>query len=105
MVKPCYYEYVAHMVRFFLTTPEQIQVREHTKADLRNWLAVDRIWSVLDDTNREIIKTMCAAKKDDKENLRDRVLDLTKRVRKTEGEIWLLYRQITHEIAKVRGLI
>ena len=52
----CYYtDYVNHMVRFYLTTPETLQMQGKRKADIENWIAVQDVWHKLGADDKQVL--------------------------------------------------
>ena len=52
----CYYtDYVNHMVRFFLSTPDTLKLEDKRKPDVDNWLAVQDIWHRLPDEDKRVL--------------------------------------------------
>jgi hypothetical protein len=52
----CYYtEYVNHMVRFYLTTPDTLKMDGKRSADIANWLAVQAAMQAIKPEDREIV--------------------------------------------------
>ena len=53
----CYYtDYVNHMVRFYLSTPETLQMEGKRKADIENWIAVQDVWHKLGTDEKGILE-------------------------------------------------
>ena len=52
----CYYtDYVNHMIRFFLTTPDTLHIEGKRKADVQNWMAVQAVWHGLTVENKKVL--------------------------------------------------
>lgn len=98
----CYYtDYVNHMIRFYLSTPDTLKMEGKRKADIENWLAVQDVWRKLGADNKLILEM---------------VYDLHFKV--TEGvriycektgtkphDVWVLVTKTCAAIARRRGLI
>ena len=98
----CYYtDYVNHMVRFYLTTPDSLMTDGKRKADIDNWIAVQEVWHRLSDSDKQVLTEIYKAH-----------FRLTEGVRmycdKTGADpykIWVLITKISATIAKRRGLV
>ena len=98
----CYYtEYVNHMIRFYMTTPETLSMDGKRNADIANWLAVQ-------DVMRNI-------KPDDKEKVL-RIYSLDFRLPKAvdmyceetgadKTDVWRVLTKVLSLIARKRGLV
>ena len=52
----CYYtEYVNHMIRFYLTCPETLNMDGKRAADISNWLAVQSVMHHLSDESAQFV--------------------------------------------------
>ena len=53
----CYYtDYVNHMIRFYLSTPDTLQMEGKRKADIDNWIAVQDVWRKLNQRDKEVLE-------------------------------------------------
>lgn len=98
----CYYtEYVNHMIRFYMTTPETLSMDGKRNADIANWLAVQ-------DVMRNI-------KPEDKEKVL-RIYSLDFRLPKAvdmyceetgadKTDVWRVLTKVLSLIARKRGLV
>ena len=98
----CYYtDYVNHAIRFYLSTPEKLDLTGKRKADMDNWIAVQSVFHIL--------------KPDDKQKMIDIYNShyrLQEGVRiycdKTGADLkrtWVLVTKVIAAIAKRRGLV
>lgn len=97
-----YTDYVSHMIRFYISRPDGIQVREYSCAEVNNWHAVHAVFSDLDKEEAQLLTdvyrviampfsgavSMCAY-----------IHDMT------ENEVWKLIAHTNKRIAERRGLI
>ena len=98
----CYYtDYVNHMIRFFLSTPERIDLQGKRKADVDNWLAVQAIWYRMPEQDKEVLKTIYALNRNVAEGVRIYCEQTGTDTRKT----WILITKTCAAIAKRRGLV
>lgn len=98
----CYYtDYVNHMIRFFLSTPEQVQVQGKRKADIDNWISVQNVWHRLPDSDKQVLTTIFGLDHKVAEGVRKYCEQTGADVRKT----WVLVTKTCATIAKVRGLV
>lgn len=52
----CFYtEYVNHMIRFYLSCPDLLDVGGKKKADIENWIAVQAVFHALTDSERDLV--------------------------------------------------
>ena len=55
----CYYtDYVNHMIRFYLSTPETLQMQGKKKADIENWISTQEVWHKLKDDDKKVLETI-----------------------------------------------
>lgn len=98
----CYYtDYVNHMVRFFLSTPDRLDMKDKRKADLDNWLAVQAVWYKLPDESKQVLKTIF----DLHHRVSEGVRMYCEQTGADEYRIWVLVTKTSAAIAKRRGLI
>lgn len=97
----CYYtDYVNHMIRFYLTTPETLQMEGKRKADIDNWIAVQDVFRKLPDADKatltDIYKTHYKVQEGVKLYCQKTGADPVK--------IWVLVTKTSATIARRRGL-
>ena len=98
----CYYtDYVNHMVRFYLSTPETLQMEGKRKADIENWIAVQDVWHKLGTDDKNILEQIYKAHY----RLAEGVRIYCGNTATDPYEIWKLITRIHAAIAKRRGLI
>ena len=98
----CYYtDYVNHAIRFYLTTPDTLQMQGKRHADIENWLAVQDVWHKLGTEDRSVLETVYR-----------KHYKLTEGVRMycqetgTEPiKVWFLITKTSSLIARRRGLV
>ena len=98
----CYYtDYVNHMIRFYLTTPESLQVQGKRKADISNWIAVQDVWRKLGAEEKEVLEKVYS--------LHYRTTEAVKIYCEQTGadtyKTWVLITKTVAQIAKRRGLV
>ena len=104
--KKFYSDYVEHMVRFFLTCPDGIQVREHTKVDVINWKAVQLVWSMCgDQVKRIMIEYVKQPAPGEKVLIQEKVRTIANRERLTIDAVWHKIKRFEQCVAQVRKLI
>ena len=55
----CYYtDYVNHMIRFYLSTPDTLQMQGKRKSDIENWIAVQDVWHRLGTDDKDILENV-----------------------------------------------
>jgi len=97
-----YTEYVNHMIRFFLTCPEQLRLDSVRKrADVDNWVSVQAVLHQLSDEDRKRIETVYKTNW----NLVAAVNEYCKRTEEDERMVWTLLVKVSTAIARQRGLI
>lgn len=97
-----YTQYVNHMVRFFLSREESLELDERTTgADAVNWAAVQGVFRELTDEQKKAIRFIFAKDCDIVEQVRHwaelNALEL--------DDVWTMLYRFSKKIAKVRGLI
>lgn len=98
----CYYtDYVNHMIRFFLSTPDKLDMKDKRKADLDNWLAVQAVWYKLPDESKQVLKTIF----DLHHRVSEGVRMYCEQTGADEYRTWVLVTKTSAAIARRRGLI
>ena len=98
----CYYtDYVNHMIRFFLTTPESLHIEGKKKADVQNWMAVQAVWHGLSENNKKVLTEVYGRHHWITEAVRLYCLETGAE----PDKIWVLITKTGAAIAKKRGLI
>lgn len=98
----CYYtDFVNHMIRFYLSTPQTLQMEGKRKADIENWLAVQDVWRKLDTDDRLTIEMIYSLHYRVPEGVRM----YCEKVGTDEKEIWILLTKTNAKIARRRGLV
>ena len=97
----CYYtDFVNHMIRFYLSTPETLKMDGKRKADIDNWLAVQEVWHKIGADDRTILEMIYS--------LHYRVPEGVRMYCDKTGtdpyKIWVLITKVSAAIAKRRGL-
>ena len=97
-----YTTYVNHAIRFFLTTPESLTVKEHTTPDVNNWLAVQAVWCDLKPEEQDILRDLYGYRN---RPFADCVKQASVNRNMPLGEVWKLVLAVTYRIARARGLV
>ena len=98
----CYSEYVNHMVRFYLTSPESIRIDGHTAADINNWMAVQAVFADLNDSERSILTNIYSVRD---RRIQDTIADYCRQFDLNPNAVWALLVRVTAKIARQRGLV
>jgi len=100
--RTCYTEYVAHMIRFYIASPESIDVQGHTQAEVKNWMAVQAVFADMDPEDQRLLTDI----------FRRKSLQFPDAVRvcaivheRKENDAWKLIAMTNTKIARMRGLI
>jgi hypothetical protein len=98
----CYYtDFVNHMIRFYLSTPETLKMDGKRKADIDNWLAVQDVWRKLGTDDRNIMEQIYKAHYRVPEGVRM----YCENTGADSYKSWMLLTKTCYAIAKRRGLI
>ena len=98
----CYYtDYVNHMIRFYLSTPDTLQMQGKRKSDIENWIAVQDVWHRLCTDDKDILENVY--------KLHYRVSEGVRMYCEKTGadtyKTWVLVTKTSAAIAKRRGLV
>ena len=98
----CYYtDYVNHMIRFYLSTPETLKMDGKRKADVDNWLAVQAVWHGLPNSNKQVLTTIYGLDHKVSEGVRKYCEQTGADTLKT----WIMVTKTCAAIARRRGLV
>ena len=98
----CYYtDYVNHMIRFYLSTPDSLTMEGKRQADVNNWLAVQEILRRMNDDDRRVLTTVFKKHHRVSEGVRIYCEETGADTYKT----WVIITKASQAIAKRRGLI
>ena len=98
----CYYtDYVNHMIRFYLSTPDTLDMEGKRKPDIDNWLAVQAIWYKLKDQDKEILTDVFKAHY----RLSEGVRIYCEQTGADKYKTWVLVTKTCAAIARKRGLV
>ena len=100
----CYYtDYVNHMIRFYLSTPDglDLRTRKYTKASINNWSAVQIVFLHLDpdeaDKLREIYTSGMPLPKSVEQYATGHSMDIE--------DVWKIITKFAAKVARVRELV
>ena len=99
--KKFYTDYVNHAVRFYMTTPDSLQLAGHSPADLANWVSVQTALSEMPQEDQELVRTVVGANEPTEMAVR-RFAD---RYDRTMSDLWTVMNGFTKRVAVLRGLI
>jgi hypothetical protein len=98
----CYYtDYVNHAIRFYLSTPETLQVEGKRKADMENWMAVQSVFHFLTDEQKQVLTQVYRLH----HRLPEGVRMYCEKTGTDEKKVWILVTKVNSAIAKRRGLV
>lgn len=100
----CYYtDYVCHMIRFYLSTPDGInlQKRRYTNASIANWIAVQMVFHRMEQTEAEMVKAVFEC-----DHYLPKAVDAyCKKTGADADEVWRVLTKVNARIARARELI
>ena len=100
--KRCYYtDYVNHAIRFYLSTPNTLDMDGKRKADMDNWIAVQSVWHFLKPDEKQVLEEVYRTHHFLPEAVR---LYCTK-TGTDELKIWSMITKVSAAIARRRGLV
>ena len=98
----CYYtDYVNHAIRFYLSTPDSLDMTGKRKADMENWIAVQSVFHILKPEDRQVLTEVYKAHF----RLPEGVRIYCEKTGEDEKRIWILVTKVVSAIAKRRGLV
>ena len=102
-VRTKYYftDYVNHMIRFYLGSPDSLPLEGKTASSVANWCAVQRVLYKLPEPEQVIVRTVFAPGTP----VPKAVKDYCKANGTDEQELWGFVTKLVYKIAKARGLV
>ena len=98
----CYYtDYINHMIRFYLSTPNTLKMDGKRHADIENWLAVQDVWRKLNEDDKLTIEMIYSLHYRVPEGVRM----YCEKTGADQNKIWVLITKTNAAIAKRRGLV
>lgn len=98
----CYYtDYVNHAIRFYLSTPETLDMAGKRKADMENWIAVQSIFHILKPEQKQVLTDVYKMH----HRLPEGVRMYCEKTGADEQKTWILITRVCAAIAKRRGLV
>ena len=98
----CYYtDYVNHAIRFYLSTPDKLDMTNKRKADMENWIAVQAVFHFLKDDDRQVLIDVYKAS----HRMTEGVRIYCEKTGADEQKTWVLITKVSSMIARRRGLI
>ena len=98
----CYYtDYVNHAIRFYLSTPERLDMTGKRKADMENWIAVQSVWHFLKDEDRQVLTDVYRKH----HRIQEGVRMYCKETGADEQKLWNMITKVSAMIARRRGLV
>lgn len=101
--KTYYTDYVNHMIRFYLSTPEGIDFRKrsYSQASIDNWLAVQLVMRKTDEKDTEMVREVFGCG----HYMPKAVDEYCKKTGAESDDVWKVLSKINSKIARVRGLV
>ena len=101
--KTYYTDYVNHMIRFYLSTPDGIDLRnrEYTSVSIANWSAVQMVFHKTDPLDIALVRAVFACGY----YLPKAVDDYCQQNNMNPDEVWKVLNRVNAKIARVRGLM
>lgn len=100
----CYYtDYVNHMIRFYLSTPEGLDMnkRQYTTSSIANWSAVQLVFHRMDTDEAEMVKKVFGCG----HYLPKAVDEYCSKTGADKDDVWRVLTRVNAKIARVRGLM
>lgn len=98
----CYYtDYVNHIIRFYLSTPETLMMEGKRYADIQNWIAAQDVFRKLGAEDRKTLEEIFRLSY----RVPDGVRLYCNKTGADEKRIWILITKTSSAIAKRRGLV
>lgn len=95
-------DYVNHMVRFYISTPDGISVQDHTTAEVNNWIAVQSVLCDLDQPQQQFLTDVYSRRV---LRFSDAVKVCCRTHNMDERDAWKLIDLVSSRMARVRGLV
>ena len=100
----CYYtDYVVHMIRFYLSTPNglDLQKRQYSASSVSNWSAVQMVFHRMGTDDRELTEKVFGCC-----HYLPKAVDMyCDRTGADADEVWKVLTRVFAKIARVRGLM
>ena len=98
----CYYtDYVNHIIRFYLSTPETLRMEGKRKADIDHWLAAQDVFRKIGADERAILEEVFTAT----HHLPESVRMYCEKTGADDYKIWVLVTKTVAAVARRRGLV
>ena len=98
----CYYtDYVNHIIRFYLSTPETLQMDGKRKADIDNWLAAQDVFRKIGTEEKQVLEEVFRGS----HRLPEGVRMYCEKTGADEYKTWVLVTKTVAAVAKRRGLV
>lgn len=100
----CYYtDYVVHMIRFYLSTPEglDLQKRQYTASSIANWSAVQMVFNRMGADDKQLVVGVFGCG----HYLPKAVDAYCEKTGADNEEVWRVLTRVNAKIARVRGLM
>jgi len=99
--KYCFTEYVNHMIRFYLSTPNGLKLKDKSGASIANWMAVQRVLYKLPEEELEMVRKIYAAQK----AVPVSVDQYCKDTGEDPEKVWAYIVKLNYKVARYRGLV
>lgn len=100
----CYYtDYVNHMIRFYLSTPDGINLRarEYSSASIANWTSVQMVFHKMDPADAAMVRDVFGCG----HFLPKAVETYCEKTGTDVDTVWKVLTKVSAKIARVRGLM
>lgn len=99
--KKFYTDYVAHMIRFYLSNKDGINVRGLRPADISNWVSVNTVFDKITPEEKEILTVLYTG-----QGTYPEIMDRYCSSHDIEVQTaWNVVKKVSEDIARIRGLI
>ena len=100
----CYYtDYVNHMIRFYLSTPDGLDLRkrDYSASSIENWSSVQMVFNRMGTDDKELVKNVFGCG----HYLPKAVEEYCKKTGAKSDDVYRVLSRINAKIARVRGLM
>lgn len=100
----CYYtDYVCHMIRFYLSTPEGLDMnkKQYSSSSIANWSSVQLVFHRMDADDAQLIRDVFGCG----HYLPKAVDEYCGKTGADKDEVWKVLTRVNSKIARVRGLV
>lgn len=99
--KTWYTDYVNHMIKFYLSTPDSLTMTGRSEASVMNWIAVQAVFHTLSEKDRERVRRIYELDY----HIPKAVAAYCSETGADEQEVWKMITRICARIARQRKLV